>query len=790
MSTAVGTFLGPYQIKSLLGVGGMGEVYCAYDTRLERPVAIKILTAKLLADPDGHARFKQEAKSISALHHPNICVIHDIGSHDGLDFMVMEYLEGKTLDQSIPEGGLPLEFALKYAIQVSEALAHSHAAGIVHRDLKPANVMVDAAGHIKVLDFGLAKLAVPPADPNEAETLATRPGTIVGTLTYMSPEQAEGKPVDARTDVFSFGTVLYEMLTGSRAFQGGSGAAVLSAVMRDEPQPIHERRRDVPPELIRIVTRCLKKNADARYATGAELTQDLKACSDLLFLESGAMLSPARLAREVKRPRVLVPLLVFIILLAAGSAWLVKRSRDARWARDVAIPQIQQLADEGKLVEAYALAVQAEKSLPNDPTLGKLWPTVSYALSLESVPSGVDVFRRSYADGDAPWQLVGRTPFKNIRVPRGMLTWKFEKAGYVSVLHSTAGLPRHSFAPGEAAIASITLEPVGEEHAGMVRVSPAGGFKTLFIPGFEDMPELELADYWMDQYEVTNREFKAFVNAGGYQKREYWKVPFVRDGKTVSWEDALVQFHDAAGRPGPKDWLQGEFPPGHEHYPVTGISWYEAMAYAQYMGKTLPTIYHWNRAAGPRFAAFIVPASNFGTAGALAVGTKPGMSPWGTFDMAGNVKEWIWTESEPGKRYVLGGAYDEPTYMFIDPDAQSPWLRASNIGFRGVKYVKPDSIPAVAFAAVPSRRRDLAGLKPVPDELFRAYRGLYSYDKSPLNASVEKVGNNEEDWTMEKVSYNAPYGNERHRLSFSAEECQASFPDGRLFPGLQRFAAS
>ena len=230
MSLIAGTRLGPYEIQSLLGAGGMGEVYLARDTRLQRTVAIKILPAHLSSNPDLRTRFEQEAKSISALQHPNICVIHDIGSQGGIDFMVMEYVAGQTLDKLIPPDGLPTAVAVKYAIQIAEALARAHAAGFVHRDLKPANIMVDDSGLVKVLDFGLAKLAAPASAIKDGATMATgsttpgmgstTPGMIVGTLAYMSPEQAEGKNIDARSDIFSFGSVFYEMLTGSRAFDG------------------------------------------------------------------------------------------------------------------------------------------------------------------------------------------------------------------------------------------------------------------------------------------------------------------------------------------------------------------------------------------------------------------------------------------------------------------------------------------------------------------------------------------------------------------------------------------
>jgi cephalosporin-C deacetylase-like acetyl esterase len=768
MALEAGTRLGPYEIVSPLGAGGMGEVYSARDTRLDRTVAIKILPAHLSSDPDLRARFEQEAKSISHLQHPNICVLYDVGSQQGIDFMVMEFVAGKTLDKFVPPGGLPAELALKYSVQVADALSCAHAAGVVHRDLKPSNIMVDETGLAKVLDFGLAKLAQPSPLPNnnEAATMATVAGMIVGTAAYMSPEQAEGRAVDARSDVFSFGAVLYEMLTGKRAFEAQSTVGRLAAVIRDDPKAISDVRRDVPPEVRQIVVRCLKKDAESRYASGVELATELRHCRDVLFPDSGSsVLSPARIVREARRPRVLVPLLLVVILVGIGATWLVKRYRDARWAREVAVPEISRLADQGRFGEfgeAYTLAVKAEKAIPGDPVLARLWPVISYQTSVETTPAGADVYRRAYTDVNAPWVLVGRTPLMNVRQPRGNFVWKFEKPGFGTVLRTTAAL--FSWYPppiGQPVSATVTLDESGKIPSGMVRVSPEKYSNTLFIPGFEGIPELPLKSYWIDQYEVTNRQFKVFVDQGGYQKREYWKVEFQKDGKHLPWEEAIALFRDAAGRPGPKDWIQGEYPKGQDDFPVTGISWYEAAAYAEFAGKSLPTIYHWNRAAGPFSAAYIVPASNFGSSGILPVGSKPGMSPWGNYDMAGNVKEWIWTEAESGKRYVLGGAWDEPNYMFVDPDAQTPFLRASNIGFRCAKYIAPESIAKVAFDPVPTPRRDLSKEKPASDELFQAYRSQYSYDKTPLNATVEPFGTDEENWKAERITYTAGYGNER-----------------------------
>ncbi len=791
MALTSGKKLGPYLIESLLGAGGMGEVYLARDTRLERTVAIKVLPAHLSSNPDLHQRFEQEARSISKLQHPNICVVHDIGTEDGIDFMVMEYVAGQTLDKLIPPGGLATDLATKYAVQIAEALSRAHAAGIVHRDLKPANIMVDESGLIKVLDFGLAKLAAPasaasaPAPMPTVATMTTTPGMIVGTLAYMSPEQAEGKPIDARSDIFSFGSVFYEMLSGSRAFDAQSSAALLAAVMRDEPKPLTHLNHDVPAEVRQIVKRCLRKDPAARYTSGAELAYELKTCRDLLFPESGVTLSPARIIREVQRPRLLVPILLAVALIAAGAVWLLKRSRDIRWARDVAVPEISQLGDQGKFGAAYALATKAEKVIPGDAALEKLWPAISYQTSIETTPEGVEVSRRDYADATAPWEPVGRTPLTNLRQPRGMYVWKFEKPGFDPVLRTTSALfGWYPPTPGHAVRGVVMLDETGKRPTGMVRVSPAHYSKVLFIPGYEGMPELELPDYWIDQYEVTNRQFKRFVDEGGYQKREYWKIPFRDGSKQLSWDEAMARFRDSTARPGPKDWTQGEYPKGQDDFPVTGISWYEAAAYAEFAGKSLPTIYHWNRAAGPFSAAYIVPASNFGASGILPVGSKQDMSPWGNYDMAGNVKEWIWTQAESGKRYVLGGAWDEPNYMFIDPDAQSPFLRTANIGFRCVKYIEPQSIPKIAMDPMPSPRRDLSKEKPASDELFRAYRSLYSYDKVPLNPTVEPYGKDEEFWTAQKITYAAAYGNERAiAYLFLPKEGKPPYQTVIFFPG-------
>ena len=298
----IGQIISHYRIIEKLGEGGMGVVYKALDTRLDRVVALKVLPPEKVADASRKQRFVQEAKASSALNHPNIITIYDIDSANGIDFIAMEFVAGKTFDRLIPRHGLRLNEALKYSVQIADALAAAHKAGIVHRDLKPGNVMVTEQGLVKVLDFGLAKLTEPAATSEDQATRTLKPateeGAIVGTVAYMSPEQAEGKKVDARSDIFSFGALLYEMVTGRRAFQGDSPIATLSAILREEPKAASQVAEGLPRELERVIGRCLRKDRERRFQAMPDLKvalEELKEESDSGTL--GAATAPQRRQR-------------------------------------------------------------------------------------------------------------------------------------------------------------------------------------------------------------------------------------------------------------------------------------------------------------------------------------------------------------------------------------------------------------------------------------------------------------------------------------------------------------
>lgn len=280
MGMDAGTKLGPYEIVGPLGAGGMGEVYRARDTRLGRDVAIKVLPASFMADPTARQRFEHEAKTVSGLNHPNICVLYDVGHQDGIEYLVMEYVDGESLAQRLEKGPLPLDLVLKYGEQIAEALERAHRSGIVHRDLKPGNVMLTAAG-AKLLDFGLAKETAPLATlatltGSSPVSPVTQQGMIVGTFQYMSPEQVEGKELDGRSDIFSLGAVLYEMLTGKRAFEGRTQLSVASSILEKEPEAISVVKPVTPPALERAIQRCLQKNPEDRWQSAKDLALDLK----------------------------------------------------------------------------------------------------------------------------------------------------------------------------------------------------------------------------------------------------------------------------------------------------------------------------------------------------------------------------------------------------------------------------------------------------------------------------------------------------------------------------------
>jgi len=326
MTVDPGKRLGPYEIVSLLGAGGMGEVYRARDPRLGREVAVKVLPASFSQDPDRLRRFEHEARAAGALNHPNITAVYDIGSHEGSPYVVTELLEGETLRSRLATGALSTRKALDYAIQIARGLAAAHEKGIVHRDLKPENLFVTKDGRVKILDFGLAKLKQPEEGSEKTDlqtaTAGTEPGVVLGTMGYMSPEQVRGKPADPRSDIFAFGAILWEMLSGRRAFHADTAADTMTAILTKEPPELSATNRDIHPGLDRIVRHCLEKNADERFHSAADLAFDLEALSGV----SGPRAIPGALPAAKRRTPWILPAAAAALIAAALASFVAYRA--------------------------------------------------------------------------------------------------------------------------------------------------------------------------------------------------------------------------------------------------------------------------------------------------------------------------------------------------------------------------------------------------------------------------------------------------------------------------------
>jgi dienelactone hydrolase len=763
----VGRTVAHYEVRSLLGAGGMGVVYLARDFKLDRAVALKFLPSYLSADETEKARFIREAKAASALDHPNIGTIYEIAeTSDGQLFLAMAYYEGRTLKQEIEAGRLPPERAVDIASQIARGLAKAHERQITHRDIKPANILLTPDGVVKVIDFGLAKAAGLPR--------ITRTHTTMGTVAYLSPEQARGGDADHRTDLWSLGVTLYEMLTGRLPFAAERPEAMMALILGAEPRPLRELRPDAPRGIERIVKRALEKRPEARYGSAAEMLKDLNEC--------GATASPERSRKTrgawLQLKRAAIPAFLALVVLGGwlGVEW--RRQDKARAASETLLPEVARLAEQDRYAAAFALARQAEESIRGHPLLLKLWPAFSSPVSIRTSPADADVYMKEYDGVDVPWTRLGRSPLEKVRIPLGLLRWRVEKQGFATAEDVASGWGPIAF----------TLDSIDSVPAGMVRLRGAKAFQ-LQMAGFENAPRVELPDYWMDRHEVTNKQFKAFVDSGGYRNKDYWKHPFRKDGKTIQWEDAMAEFRDVTGRPGPSTWEAGDHPKGQEDYPVGGVSWYEAAAYAEFVGKSLPSVYHWNNAAitiQAIVSSYLLPLSNFTGRGPAVAGAYQGMSRSGTSDMAGNVKEWCRNEADGHKRYLLGGGWDEPAYTFHEADARLPFQRQPTFGFRCVKPIAREAAPEGLTAPLAPVTRNYAREQPVRDEIFRVYRGLYSYDKTPLHATVESSDESEPDWKREKVTFDAAYGKARMAAYlFLPRNSQPPYQTVIHFPGAE-----
>jgi eukaryotic-like serine/threonine-protein kinase len=743
----IGTTVSHYRILEAIGSGGMGVVYLAEDLRLHRKVALKFLHETAAYGAEAQERLLREAQAEGTLDHPNIATVYEIGEWQGRTFIAMAYYPGETLKQRLEGGPLALDDVVNLAAQIAAGLEAAHAAGIVHRDLKPANIIITTNGQVKILDFGLAK----ELSKAEAETKLriTTSGTTVGTIAYMAPEQALGQTVDQRADIWAFGALLFEMVTGRVPYQGATAAAVLLSIVSDTAPPVSTFRADVPAPLQQVIASALARRQEDRTITVDEIAATLAGLRE----PRGVGSAPTSASRPRARAAIVAVIGIAAIALTAGG-WFLKRQADTRRFQTTGIAEIRRLAANGEFFQAFARARASSGVAADDAELARLRSDISRPLSIVSNPPGADVSIATYGSGAPAWIRLGETPLTESAIPRGIVRLRLVKDGY------TVSEDLLMVYPVSAITLSVELTKERATPQGMVRVNgPERPVPSYLAPG-SDPVDVIFRDYWLDRYEVTNRQFKAFVDAGGYQRREFWRHDFVRDGKPVRWEDAMASFRDATGRQGPATWQVGAYPEGQGDYPVTGVSWYEAEAYARFAGKSLPTLPHFLAVAGRQFAAVIVPVANFGGKGIAQVGTTAALSGAGAYDLAGNVKEWLVNPAGGDLRYIAGGAWDEPSYMFTEPDARAAFERAANFGFRCARYDAGDPSPAALGGLVERANRDYAAEKPVPDPVFEAYRRFFAYDHTPVKATVTASYDGNPEWRVESVSYPAAYGGE------------------------------
>jgi dienelactone hydrolase len=491
-------------------------------------------------------------------------------------------------------------------------------------------------------------------------------------------------------------------------------------------------------------------------------------------IEKNKTVRPKRIYGRIQ----VIVIISIILILGLIGARLYYNQKKRQYARYELIPQIQKMMEENFTapVRTFELATEAEKYISDDSILISLWSEISNTSSLQTQPEGASVLWKDYDRPEDPWKLLGITPLRNFRIPKGAKRIQIEKDGFQTILLTSLGL----IGPGLDRL--LKLDSIGILPENMVRVPSR--VAPMLVVGLETMGKKRVGEFLADRFEVTNKEYQRFVDSGGYNNKIYWNYPVYKEGKEMSWESAMNIFVDKTGKKAPAGWEVGKYPDGQENYPVAGISWYEASAYATFAGKKLPTVYHWSIIAEIGLGMKIIPLSNYNGKSTVPVGSMEGMSSYGIYDLAGNVREWCNNgNGEHGESYILGGGWNDPTYSFRDAGIQPSIDRSLSNGFRCIKDLPGDTTFGSLAGPFVREFRDYRKEKPVDDKTFNIFLRQYSYDNLPLNPKITAI-ENPGNWKVEKVTIDAGYNKERLDIYlFFPKNAQPPYQPVIFFPG-------
>ncbi len=648
-----------YRLDDELTGGGMSRLFMATEVSLNRRVVVKVLPPEWASEVSA-ARFKREMEVAAQLQHPHILPVLAAGARTGLLYYIMPYVAGESLRARLKrDGALPIADAQRILAEIADALAFAHERGVIHRDIKPENILLEGR-HAVLADFGVARALMEARTDTER---LTSTGSSVGTPGYMSPEQVAGDQIDARADVYALSVVGYEMIAGKAPFTGPSAQAILRAHMSETPALLRTLRPDCPEAVERAIAKSLSKEPNQRFASSADFLQAVSG--------PGALSSRRRFAVP---PRVIAIGAGAIAVVALIAAFVSSQRTSG-----AIVARVAAAADSGRLDEVARMLDTAGADV-SDGRFSGIAIKVAGTLQLDSLPPGLTATatRVSPIAGFAQRRAIplGRTPLTRSLVA-GEYFLRLTGAG-ADTLERVVSVPR--------ATNTVVAPSGGTASAGMVAVTSGPALRKGSVAAFE-----------IGKYEVTNAEYQRFVDAGGYRDNAHWPDSMLVNKKWLDRAAALAQFADRSGLPGPRGWSGGKHPADQALQPVVSITWYEAIAYAQWSGTQLPTGPQWWRAAladgkdpfpWGTDGLTVEQRANFGLGGPAPVGSmRLGVSPFGAHDMAGNVREWLSDMVDARRRTVVGGSWQDPTYMFEADHAETfePGYASPAIGFRVVR---------------------------------------------------------------------------------------------------------